>query len=188
MLGEILKDYRRRNNYSQRDLAEILGVSVRSVGRWEQGKAKPSTEELLKLSKVIGISELELIREDDSVSVPNNNVLDRISDGVDNLVTGQDTINESIIAGNEEYRERQKELIRELKDQNSELMKKLEESQNTNELQNEIIRQKRIRNYILFGFAVLLLTIIVLFIWITVSYGPITADQPEVYAIDIEED
>ena len=164
MLGEILKDYRRRNNYSQRDLAEILGVSVRSVGRWEQGKAKPSTEELLKLSKVIGISELELIREDDSISVPNNNVLDRISDGVDNLVTGQ------------------------LKDQNSELMKKLEESQNNNELQNEIIRQKRIRNYILFGFAVLLLTIIVLFIWITVSYGPITADQPEVYAIDIEED
>ncbi len=188
MLGEILKDYRRRNNYSQRDLADILDVSARSVGRWEQGKAKPSTEELLKLSKVIGIPELELIKEDDSFSSSKYNAIDRISDGVDNLVTGQDTINESILASREEYRERQEELIRELRDQNSELMKKLEESQNTCELQKEMLRQKRIKNYILLGFAVFLLVIIAVFIWITVSYGPITADQPEVYTIDIKED
>ncbi len=39
-----LLEYRQRNNLSQCDIAQILGVSLRSVSRWESGASPPDTK------------------------------------------------------------------------------------------------------------------------------------------------
>ena len=49
-------------NFSQRDLAGLLGVSVRSVARCEQNIRKPYPDEMKKITKFTGITEDELLR------------------------------------------------------------------------------------------------------------------------------
>ena len=65
MSGLKIKQYREINKYSQRDLASILGVSMRSVARWEQNESKPHPDEMNKITKLLGITEDELLSEDD---------------------------------------------------------------------------------------------------------------------------
>lgn len=188
MHGNKIRQFRLEKGYSQKELAKLLNVTSRTISRWEQNNNQPNPDELNKLAKLIGVSAEDLERDND-VSVNGYEskqiVLERISDSVDNLVTGQESINESIVAEREEFRERQGELIQELRAQNSELMKKLEETKTTEELQREILRQKRIRNLILLLFGVIFLLIISIFIWFTINFGPnpniVTTDQPEVF-------
>jgi len=188
MQGNKIRQFRLEKGYSQKELAKLLNVTSRTISRWEQNNNQPNPDELNKLAKLIGVSADEFERDND-VSLngyeTKQTVLERISDSVDNLVTGQDSINESIVAEREEFRERQEELIQELRDQNSELMKKLEETKTTDELQRELLRQKRIRNLILLLFGVVFLLIISIFIWFTINFGPnpniVTTDQPEVF-------
>lgn len=49
-----IREFRTRNNLSQQDLAEMLGVSWVSVHRWETGKSQPSKLALKHLNNVIG--------------------------------------------------------------------------------------------------------------------------------------
>lgn len=42
--GEILKDLRRKNDITQEELADILGVTSQSVSRWEKGACYPDME------------------------------------------------------------------------------------------------------------------------------------------------
>ena len=64
-LGSKLAEERRRNNMTQEQLAERLGVSRQAVSRWETGAADPSTSNLLALAKIFGVSPEELLREID---------------------------------------------------------------------------------------------------------------------------
>lgn len=188
MQGNRIRQFRLEKGYSQKELAKLLDVTSRTISRWEKNSNQPNPDELDKIAKLIGVS-VDEIESDNDVSGNSNEstqtVLERISDSVDNLVTGQESINESIVAEREEFRERQGELIQELRAQNSELMKKLEETKTTEELQREILRQKRIRNLILLLFGVIFLLIISIFIWFTINFGPnpniVTTDQPEVF-------
>lgn len=167
MLGSKIKEYRRQYNYSQRDLAELLNVSAKSVGRWEQNKTKPSVDELKLLADIFGISEAELLREDNELSMNSvESALDKISDGVDNLVTGQDEINKTIMTGQDEYKKTQAELILELRNQNAELLKKIENSNRIFNIQKELLKQKKIRTIILLATCL----IIILFVFITWIY------------------
>ena len=61
-LGEVLKDHRTRCNMTQEFVAESLGVSRQAVSKWENGTADPSTSNLLKLAKLYGVTQEELIR------------------------------------------------------------------------------------------------------------------------------
>ena len=54
--GDYLKELRVKNGLSQEKLAEQLGVSRQSVSKWEQGYAVPSSDNVLELSKLYGIS------------------------------------------------------------------------------------------------------------------------------------
>lgn len=90
MFGEKIKQYRENNSYSQRDLAEILGVSIRTVVRWEQDKSKPNPEDVKRIASLMGISEEELLNDSkDSginlVRAKKQSPIEKISDGVDNL-------------------------------------------------------------------------------------------------------
>jgi len=54
--GNYIYALRKRASLSQTDLAQQLGVTNKAVSKWENGKAKPTTEVLRKLAKLFGIS------------------------------------------------------------------------------------------------------------------------------------
>ena len=54
--GENLQTIRRKNQLSQEELAEMLGVSRQAVSKWELGEGYPEVDRLLILSKKLNIS------------------------------------------------------------------------------------------------------------------------------------
>ncbi len=62
-LGEKLAMYRKQNNYTQEQLAELLGVSRQAISKWESDQAYPETEKLIKLSDMYGCSLDYLIKD-----------------------------------------------------------------------------------------------------------------------------
>lgn len=52
--GKNIKEYRNKEFLSQQELAEILGVSIVTVSRWEQSKYSPTLKMKKKL-KELGI-------------------------------------------------------------------------------------------------------------------------------------
>ena len=57
-----LLDYRKKNNLSQEELAEKIGVSRQAVSKWERAEASPDTDNLIKLAEIYGVSLDELIK------------------------------------------------------------------------------------------------------------------------------
>ena len=55
-IGAFLAEWRKQKNLTQEQLSEILGVSSKSVSRWENGKTLPDYTVLDSLCKALGIS------------------------------------------------------------------------------------------------------------------------------------
>lgn len=175
MLGKRIKLFRLNNNYSQKDLANILGVSTRSIVRWEQGKNKPNSEEIKKLSALLGISENELY--DDTLSVDevletDLSVIVKISEGVENLVTGQEVINDTLLSTKGDYLIKQDQLVNQLQKQNEQLLLKLNEQSEVIESYRKEMDLFRLEKYhkrlrtIIFAITCLLILLLVLGTWI----------------------
>lgn len=64
MLHEKLAELRAENNMSQFEVAEELNVSRQAISRWETGRAKPSTEKLIALSRLYGVPLDELVGDE----------------------------------------------------------------------------------------------------------------------------
>ena len=171
MSGLKIKRYREEKHYSQEELASLLGVTRRTISRWEQNSSKPNADELSKIAKFIGVTEEELLSDEDMLN-SSSKVLDRISDGVDNLVSGQETINESIVSNRDEYGKKQDELINALQMQNSQLLSKLDEQAAVIESykQELVIDRKDSRHKIIIisivSFTCLLILILAFFTWL----------------------
>ena len=63
-LGEKLSKLRKEYNYTQEQLADILGVSRQSISKWESDIAYPETEKLIKIGKLFECSMDYLLNED----------------------------------------------------------------------------------------------------------------------------
>lgn len=50
-LGESIRRLRKESRFTQEQLAEALGVSVRAVHKWESGKATPELEMLVDIAE-----------------------------------------------------------------------------------------------------------------------------------------
>ena len=59
-IGENIRDHRRKQDLTQEELAERLGVSYQSVCRWENGTTYPDIELLPAITKLFGITVDEL--------------------------------------------------------------------------------------------------------------------------------
>lgn len=62
-LGEKLAMYRKQNNYTQEQLAELLGVSRQAISKWESDAAYPETDKLIKLCDMYDCSLDYLVRD-----------------------------------------------------------------------------------------------------------------------------
>ncbi len=63
-LGEKLSKLRKEYNYTQEQLADILGVSRQSISKWESNIAYPETDKLIKMGKLFECSMDYLLNED----------------------------------------------------------------------------------------------------------------------------
>ena len=62
-IGTFLKTLRKEKNLTQDQLAEQLGVSNRTVSRWETGTNMPDISLLVEIAELYGVSIPELIKE-----------------------------------------------------------------------------------------------------------------------------
>lgn len=63
-LGDKLTKLRKENNYTQEQLAELLGVSRQAVSKWESDTAYPETDKLIKLGELYGCSMDYLLKDE----------------------------------------------------------------------------------------------------------------------------
>ena len=63
ILADKIMEERKRNGWSQEELAEKLGVSRQAVSKWENGTSDPSTSNLIALAKLFDLSAEELLHE-----------------------------------------------------------------------------------------------------------------------------
>jgi HTH-type transcriptional regulator/antitoxin HipB len=56
-----LLEYRKKNGYSQEELAEKIGVSRQAISKWERSESSPDTDNLIALSKLYNVSLDELV-------------------------------------------------------------------------------------------------------------------------------
>lgn len=55
-LGDELSKLRKENNYTQEQLADVLGVSRQAISKWESNITYPETEKLIRISKLFNCS------------------------------------------------------------------------------------------------------------------------------------
>lgn len=68
-LKERLAQLRKDHGLSQNDLAEELNVSRQAISRWEQGTAVPSSDNLIYLSRLYGITLDELVYGKEKIEI-----------------------------------------------------------------------------------------------------------------------
>lgn len=61
LTGEFLRELRKEKGYTQEQLGELLGVTNKTVSRWETGNYMPPVEILQRLSELYGITINEIL-------------------------------------------------------------------------------------------------------------------------------
>lgn len=62
--GKIIKELREKRRITQKELAEIINVSDKTVSKWETGKGLPDISIIEELAKALGVSIAELLTGD----------------------------------------------------------------------------------------------------------------------------
>ena len=63
-LAEKIAALRKQKNFSQEDLAAMLGVTRQAVSKWESAQSMPDLDKIVQLSQVLGVSTDYLLKED----------------------------------------------------------------------------------------------------------------------------
>ena len=69
-LGEKLQRLRKARGMSQEELAARMGVSRQAVSRWELNIALPDTENVVRLSELVGVTTAYLLKEREAEENP----------------------------------------------------------------------------------------------------------------------
>lgn len=64
ILADKITDLRKKNGWSQEELAEMLDVSRQSISKWESAQSTPDMNRILKMSKLFGVSTDYLLKDD----------------------------------------------------------------------------------------------------------------------------
>ena len=87
--GEKLSKLRKEKNYTQEQLAELLGVSRQAVSKWEADAAYPQTETLIEIGKLFDCSMDYLLKDEitDKTSVQDGILCKRMKRTYEKLIT-----------------------------------------------------------------------------------------------------
>ena len=64
ILADKIINERKKNGWSQEELADMLGVSRQSVSKWEGAQAVPDLQKILKLAEIFGVSTDYLLKDE----------------------------------------------------------------------------------------------------------------------------
>lgn len=67
-LGNKLSKLRKENNYTQEQLADVLGVSRQAISKWESDITYPETDKLVRISKLFHCTTDYLLLEEDETA------------------------------------------------------------------------------------------------------------------------
>lgn len=73
-IGKNIKKIREENNLTQKEFAEISGVTDKAVSMWEQEKREPRMGALQKISDKFGVKISEIIGDGAAISIQSNTV------------------------------------------------------------------------------------------------------------------
>ena len=69
ILAEKITELRKKNGWSQEELAEQLDVSRQSISKWESAQSTPDMNRILKMSDIFGVS-TDYLLKDEMVMLP----------------------------------------------------------------------------------------------------------------------
>ena len=64
ILADKIINERKKNGWSQEELAELLSVSRQSVSKWESAQAVPDLQKIIKLAEIFGVSTDYLLKDE----------------------------------------------------------------------------------------------------------------------------
>lgn len=70
ILGEKIAQLRRKNGWSQEELADKMEVSRQAVSKWESSQTTPDLERILRLSSLFGVTIDYLLKDDAAPEIP----------------------------------------------------------------------------------------------------------------------
>ena len=68
VFGDVIRKYRSRSKYNQRDLAKLMGVNQNTICNWENDKNQPDAQAIRKLCSLLDIPLYELFGLEDKHS------------------------------------------------------------------------------------------------------------------------
>ena len=69
-ISERLQELRKKEGYSQEQVAEMLGLSRQAISKWESGQGKPEIDNIIKLTEIYHVSADNILLGTEKVSVP----------------------------------------------------------------------------------------------------------------------
>lgn len=69
ILADKIIDERKKNGWSQEELADRLGVSRQAVSKWESAQSVPDLQRILEMSKLFGVSTDYLLKDEEGVRI-----------------------------------------------------------------------------------------------------------------------
>ena len=64
ILADKIIELRKKNGWSQEDLAEKLSVSRQSISKWEGAQSIPDMNKIIKMSEIFGVSTDFLLKDE----------------------------------------------------------------------------------------------------------------------------
>ena len=68
-IGKFISDERKAKGYTQKQLSELLGISDKTISKWECGRGYPSIDSLKEISRYFSVSIDELLSGDQLVLI-----------------------------------------------------------------------------------------------------------------------
>lgn len=71
-IGKTLLKNRKRNNYTQKQVADLLDISQSTYCDWESDTTTPKTDNILKIAKLYDLDINELLNTDKNINIVNS--------------------------------------------------------------------------------------------------------------------
>ena len=85
-VGERIKSLRKANDMTQKEFAELIGVSRSTLAGYETNKIEPSLNVITRMASKFDLSPAYFLRNN-IVALPNNNTTEDIIDELDKILT-----------------------------------------------------------------------------------------------------
>lgn len=105
MHGERIKQIRESKGISRKQLADKLGVTEMSVGRYENNQREPKHDVLIKIAEILEVPVTLLILDDDGMDIFNKHIEKEVNHAVNDIYPLVEYINNDKFQGRFDVKE-----------------------------------------------------------------------------------